>query len=120
VVLILYDYRDGETGTNGVRLGISVTRIEPVNSGVRLVSRDAGFAERRLSCSVIPVSDCNTGEILSEKSKSEKLTVEEDDIAKRCIHSLGNKCSRPIIGGIAPDGDDNSLRSCTTNTGKKL
>jgi hypothetical protein len=60
VILILYNYGNGENGTNGARVGVSETRVEAINGDVCLVSRDAGIAERRLSRSMVSVSNYDT------------------------------------------------------------
>jgi hypothetical protein len=69
VVLIFYEYGDGQNSADGAGLGVSEARVETVDCDVRFVCWNARVAKSRLGCGVIAVRDFATGQILTNKSE---------------------------------------------------
>jgi hypothetical protein len=60
VILVLWNYGDGQNGIGSASLGVSEARVEAIDGNVCLMCWDAGVTESGLGCRVVPVRDCGT------------------------------------------------------------
>ena len=78
VILVLWNYGDGQNRISGARQGVSEAGVKPIDGDVCLMCRDARITESRFSCRVVPGRDCGTDQITThgqERNLQLKMTT---------------------------------------------